>query len=422
MWRHLGILLLLAALHPACGSGGGGGGGGGPALGGGPVPPVTGTGAVPAGLPAHVAIGLGNFDLAWPGASGVPWGYRYQYISSGVNTPNGWTTWNAPPGEFALLYMNASFSQGMIPVFDYYQLRASTPNPGSENPDPKLQNASTMNAYFADFKLLMDKCKQYNKTVIVHIEPDFWGFCQSVHGNDPSVIPVAVASSGYADVSGFPNNLPGFAQALVHLRDLYASNCLLALHASHWAAGYDLILNSADPVVQATKTSNFFNALGASFELLFHDPSDRDSGFKQAVYGDGGASWWDGADFDRYRTYLGKVWELTGRRGILWQMPIGNTVMKSCNNTWGHYQDNRVEYFLQAGNRQHIVDYAAAGVIALLYGNPEAGTTSYTDSMGDGVTNPGSGTTATRADDDGGFLRNSAFDYYFTGPGPVPLP
>jgi hypothetical protein len=420
MGRHLVILVLLATLHPACGGGGGGGGGGGPALGGGPVPPVTGSGAVPAGLPAHVSVGLGNFDLSWVNGSGVTWGYRYQYISSGVNTPNGWTTWNSPPGEFALLYMNASHSKGMIPVFDYYQMRASNPNPGSENPDPKLQNASTMYSYFADFKLLMDMCKQYNKTVVVHIEPDFWGFCQSVHGDDPSVIPVAVASSGYADVAGFPNNLPGFAQALVHLRDRYASNCLLALHASHWGAGADLIKNHVDPIQHANRTAGYFNALGANFELLFHDPADRDAGYNQLINGDGGASWWVNADFDRYRTYLGQMWTVTGRRGILWQIPLGNTVMKTCDNTWGHYQDNRVEYWLQSGNRPNILAFANAGVIALLFGNPQSGTTSYTDAMGDGVTNNGTGTTATLSDDDGGFLRTSTGAYYTAGPVPLP--
>ncbi|MBI3857768.1 MAG: hypothetical protein HY293_18965, partial [Planctomycetes bacterium] len=378
------------------------------------------TGAVPAGLPAHVAVGLGNFDLTWPNASGVPWGYRYQYLSGGVNTGSGWSTWNAPAGEFALLYMNASFGAGMIPVFDYYQLRGSSPNVGSENPDPKLQNGATMNAYFADYKLLMQKCGQYDKTVIVHIEPDFWGFCQNVHGDDPSVIAVSVAASGFADVSAYHNNLPGFAQALVHLRDLYAPKAVLALHASHWGAGGDLILNNLDPIVHANRTGGYFNALGASFELLFHDPSDRDAGFKQAIYGDGGASWWDASDFDRYRTYLGQMWAVTGRRGILWQMPVGNTVMKTCDNTWGHYQDNRAEYFLLAANKPHVVAYASSGVIALLFGPTDDGTTHYHDNRADGVTNGGSGTTSTSPDDDGGFLRTSTGAYY--GSGPVSLP
>jgi hypothetical protein len=86
-----------------------------------------------------------------------------------------------------------------------------------------------------------------------------------------------------------------------------------------------------------------------------------------------------------------------------------------------HYQDNRAEYFLKSGNRQHLVDDASAGVIALLFGNPEPGTTSATDSRGDGIANGGAtGLTATVSDDDGGFLRSSAGACY--GAGPVSLP
>jgi hypothetical protein len=395
MRRRISIILLLALLRPACGDG--------VPLGGPPVPPVVGSGLLPAGLPNHLAIGLGNFDIGpgtWISASGVAWKYRYQYLSGGVDPGKGWSTWNTPAGDFALRYMNKSLANGMIPVFDYYQIRESSPNAGSEDPDSKLQNPTTMNRYFGDFKLLMDQCKTFNNPVIVHIEPDFWGFCQNRHGDDPSVIPVAVAASGFADAAGFPNNLPGFAQALVHLRDVYASNALIALHASHWGAGGDLILNQLNADNHAIKTGGFFNALGANFELLFHDPTDRDAGYKQFVYLDGGASWWDDSDFTRYHDYLLKMWTVTGRRGMLWQLPIGNTVSPVCNDTDYHYRDNRAEYFLLAANRTHLTNFANAGVIALLYGTPEAKTTHFEDIDVDGV------------DDDGGFLRTSAGAYY----------
>lgn len=418
--RSGSAFVLLAALLPACG-GGGGSSGSGVTLGGGPVTPVVGSGAVPVGLPARLAIGLGDFELSWVTASGVPWDYRYTYLSGGVNTGAGWSTWNSPPGEYALLYMNASSGAGMVPVLTYYQIVNSSPNPGSQDPDPKLQNLSTMYAYFEDFKLLMQMCQQFGKTVIVHVEPDFWGFCQSAHGDDPSVIPVAVDASGYPDAAGFPNNLPGFAQTLVHLRDRYGPNAVLAFHASDWAAGDDLILNHADPVVQANRTGGFLNSLGAGFEMLFHDPTDRDAGYKQFVEGDGGASWWASADFARYQSYLARMYAVTGRRGILWQMPLGNTLMRTCDNTTGHYQDNRVEFFLKAGNGANLSNFAAAGVVAILYGATLDATTHYDDHQGDGITNGGaSGTTSTVSDDDGGFFRSAAGAYYAGGPTPLP--
>lgn len=409
MGMRVAAVLLSLSILPACGSGGGGGGGGG--------------GGIPAGLPLHFAFGLGNDpgSLDWMTSSGVPWGYRYQYLSGGVNTGGGWAGWNSPAGEFALLYMDQSSGAGIVPVLVYYQIVQSTPDAGSENPDAKLQDAATMSAYFADWDLLMRKAGEFGKPVVVIVEPDFWGNCQQIHGDDPAAVPVAVASSGFPGAAGFPDTLPGFARLLVKLRDAHAPKAVLAFHASHWGAGADLILNEAEPVAHADKTAAFFNALGASYDLLSHDPSDRDAGFKQDIYDDGGASWWDGSDFDRYRAYLGRMRDVTGRRGILWQVPVGNTVMKTCDDTWGHYRDNRVQYFLLGGNRSHVEDYAAAGVIAVLFGSTDEGTTHYDDHRGDGVTNGGaSGLDAALPDDDGGFLRTAADAYYAAGPVPLP--
>ena len=423
-----GFLILCVALAPACG--GGGGGGGSPVSFAGvgvAATPSVGSGAVPAGLSPKFQLGIANFDLAWPNASGVPFGLRSQYLSGGVNTGTGWTTWNNPPGEFALLYMNASDGKGMIPVFDYYQLRESSPNVGSENPDPKLQNPGTMGAYYAEFKLLMQKCATFNKTVIVHVEPDFWGFCQSTHGSLPESIPVCVANTGFAEAAGLNDNLCGFAQLLVKLRDLNAPKVLIALHASHWGSGADLIKNAVDPVTQADAIGGYFTRLGANFDLLLHDPSDRDAGYYQYIVGDGGASWWAApADFDRYRNYLSRMKTVTGRRGFLWQVPLGNTKMKTCGNLYGHYQDNRVEYWLDDVAHANVTAYAGAGVMGILWGAPQDGTTHYDDARSDGITNGGpAGTISTVSDDDGGYFRLRAAAYYSTtapNPGPVTLP
>ncbi|HLY11022.1 MAG TPA: hypothetical protein VKW04_17100 [Planctomycetota bacterium] len=431
-----GFLVLCTLVGPACGGGGGGGGGTGGAP---PVfsgvgvaaTPSVGSGAVPAWLSSNVELGIANFDTTWTTSAGIPFGFRSQYLSGGVNTGSGWTTWNSPPGEFASLYMNAS--GGMIPVFDYYQLRGSSPNIGSENPDPKLQDPSTMSAYYAEFTLLMQKCFAFGKPVIVHVEPDFWGFCEQVHGALPESIPVCVANTGLADAAGLHDNLCGFAQLLVLLRDQYAPHgvnppkVLIAFHASHWGTGADLIKNHVDPVVQANAIGGFFIKLGANFDLLFHDPGDRDAGYYQYVLGDGGASWWaDPADFDRYQSYLAQMKTVTGRRNILWQVPLGNTKTRTVNNSNGHYQDNRVEYWLDDTPHAAITAYAGAGVIGILWGAPQSGCTHYDDSAADGVTNPGlTGTTETVSDDDGGYLRARAAAYYSTtapNPGPVPNP
>ena len=119
---------------------------------------------------------------------------------------------------------------------------------------------------------------------------------------------------------------------------------------------------------------------------IFFDPSDRDAGYYQAQRGDGGAHWWDESDFQRFRDFVGRLVDDTGRKAMLWQVPVGNTLYRSVNNSWGHYQDNRAQYWL--GDRAHLQELVDYGVIGLLFGAGADGCTMYTDQTGDGVTNP----------------------------------
>jgi hypothetical protein len=371
----------------------------------------------PAGIPHRLGIGLMNSpeQLGWMTSSGIPWDYRYQYLTGGVNTGGGWANWTWPYGSFVDSYLNDSGSNGYIPVFTYYQIVPSAPEPWSEDVMPKLQNPSTMNAYFGDFALLMQEAGAYGRPVIVHVEPDMWAYIQRASGANAAAAPVSVASSGFAEVAGYPDSASGFARALVHLRDVYAPNVALGFHASAWATGVDLTLNDADPYAVADGIYEFYRSLNAPFDLLFFDPSDRDAGYYQFQRGDGGAHWWDEGDFWRFREFVGRLVDRTGRKAMLWQVPIGNTVYRTMDNSWGHYQDNHAQYWL--GDRQRMQDLVDYGVIGLLFGAGANGCTMYTDAMGDGITNPpGDGLKAQYADDDGGYLRLSAAEYYRAGP------
>jgi hypothetical protein len=374
--------------------------------------------SIPVGLPDHLGIGLmnGPLQLSWMTASGIPWDYRYQYLTGGVNTGEGWTTWNDPPGSFADIYLQDSGANGYIPVLTYYQVVPSAPDPWGEDVSIKLQNASTMQAYYAEWKLLMQKAGAYGNPVVVHVEPDLWGYMQQGYGNNANNVPVKVAASGFGEVAGYPNTAAGFARALIHLRDVYAPNVVLGYHFSHWATGEDLIINDADPIAIADQLWAFYQSLGANFDLIFFDPTDRDAAYYQLW--DGGAHWWDDADYTRYRTFVGRLVEKTGKWAVLWQVPIGNTLYRSQNNSWGHYQDNHVQNWV--GDRQHLLDYVDAGVMAIMYGAGAYGMSMYTDEMGDGITNPapinGNNLVAQYADDDGGYLRLKAAQYYQEGP------
>src|SRR6202158_3500586 len=135
----------------------------------------------------RLQFGLSNLDATWMTSSGVPWKYRFQYLSAGVNTGKGWDPGQdppKPPGQFAADYMTASTAApaAYIPVFTYYELLQSTPSSGSSESDrvfSHLHNGATMNAYYANFKLLMQKAGAYGGQVGVDGGPGFWGVIQA---------------------------------------------------------------------------------------------------------------------------------------------------------------------------------------------------------------------------------------------------
>ena len=436
------------------------------------TPTTTPTGQRPVGLPSHFAIGLAAQPpelqpSGWVGASGIPFDYTYQYLAGGVNNGQGWQHWNTS-AQFPLWYARDAKARSAIPVFPYYMLLQST-GPcdacGEAQQDlAHMNSASVMAAYYADFAKLMqrlgpgthDGIAGYGQTAIVHVEPDLSGYAQQAvldnakcfgfctgTGNNPSLLKASVASSGYAPVSAYPNTFRGFNLALLHLRDLYAPNVKLAFHISLWATGPDIGSStwaSDDPVALGNTAGTFANLSGVSsapagtstYDLLFNDVADRDAGYYKYVVGRPNV-WWDKQNvalpnFTRFEKYLDAVRDTTGRWIIVWQIPLGNQYFQTVNNTNGHYQDNRAEYFF--GHVQEMIDH---GVIGLLFGRGNAGSTTNTNDQGDDITNPPSfcttdGTSSgqvcnnhqsTVADDDGGYLRMASTSYYAN---PAPLP
>src|SRR5947209_2127693 len=264
----------------------------------------------PSGLPTTFRFGVSaspsNSGIyGWMPNSGVPWNYAYQYLSGGTNTNSGWETWNSS-GQFALYYANGAASHNYIPVFSYYELLNSNGTCGSCGEGQKdlsnLNNASLMNSYFANFRLLMQRLGSgtyggitgFGKTAIVHVEPDLSGYAQqavlnngncygycTAQGNNPSYLKASVAASGDADAQGYPNTYQGFNWALLHIRDTYAPSVKLAVHISDWAAGAD-VGSSTDPNLNATslgQTAGSFAAQSgitgvpsgtSSYDLLFN--------------------------------------------------------------------------------------------------------------------------------------------------------
>ena len=88
---------------------------------------------LPAHWPRTLQIGMTDEpDGAAALRAAAPFGFRYQYLSGGVNTGQGWSTWN-PGGSFASMYVRDSWSHGITPVFSYYMMLQSKPGGGDES-------------------------------------------------------------------------------------------------------------------------------------------------------------------------------------------------------------------------------------------------------------------------------------------------
>lgn len=356
---------------------------------------------LPHGWPKTLQVGLTD---APGGAAALrtsaPFGFRYQYLAGGVNTGQGWATWN-PDGSFASMYVQDSWSHNTTPVLTYYMLLQSSPH-GSDEAQTDLahlRDAQVMQAYWQDVRLLFQRVRG-TKPVVVHVEPDLWGYLEQA----------GAVSLGSA-----------FAQQWVRLRDSLAPNVILAYHMSGWGTKHDIVFEDpGDATVRAyaTESATFYRVLHAKFDVSFEDFSDRDAGFYDKINGNP-KTWFTPADFHRHLLYGATFVKLAGVRMAAWQIPLGNTLMRASDNTWGHYQDNRVEWLLGSAGRSHLRAYVNAGYVGFLFGGGADGTTCACDARHDGVTNPqpigGNTGVSLSADDDGGYFRAQARAYYRAG-------
>ncbi|HLF78925.1 MAG TPA: hypothetical protein VJB57_15710, partial [Dehalococcoidia bacterium] len=167
----------------------------------------------------------------------APYGFRYQYLAGGVNTGSGWANWN-PGGNFVTYYIQDSAANSITPVFTYYMMYQSNPGVSSGEANGvfnNMQNTSTMTAYYNDLKLFFQRAGAFSSPVVLHVEPDLWGYLeQRTPSDDATAVPAQVAATGLSELAGLPNNVRGFAQAIVRLRDAYAPNVELGYHMSFW--------------------------------------------------------------------------------------------------------------------------------------------------------------------------------------------
>jgi hypothetical protein len=168
--------------------------------------------------------------------------------------------------------------------------------------------------------------------------------------------------------------------------------------------------------------------MGAGFDMLSWNPADRDAAWYENTQGSN--RWWDTNNvteptYNTMGAWIGRIVQATSKRVVVWQVPNGNKTYRSENNTDGHWQDNKTDYFLNpTTGRQHIQDWANLGVMGIWWGSGAGSQSHYFDYKEDGITNPapinGNNEMALYADDDGGNIRVRSDAYYTEGTIPLP--
>ena len=241
------------------------------------------------------------------------------------------------------MYVQDSWAHGEIPVLTYYMLLQSNPHGGDEAPDGPLAPArpAVMQAYYSDVRLLFQRARG-PKPVVVHVEPDLWGYIEQANA-------VALGSA--------------CAQQWVSLRDSARAERDPRLPPDGWGTKHDIVYEDpSDATVRAyaTRVGPVLPRVAREVRPLVRGLLRPGRGLLQKIQGNA-KTWFTPADFHRHLLFGATFVKLAGVRMAAWQIPLGNTLMSAMDNTWGHYQDNRVQWLLGSSGRAHLRAYANAG-------------------------------------------------------------
>lgn len=291
-----------------------------------------------------------------------------------------WGCWQwdqDPPGVYATNFISVNEGaqwQGagrpQIPWFTYYEeLQASGLGEGAAQL-AALNDSAFLTRYLADWRFLLQKIGAHK--VLLHIEPDMWGYVEQL-SSDPHGVPAAVSAANPTDCASHENSAAGLARCMIHMVRVYAPNARVGLHASAWGTNFDVFGNdnpALDVAAEAGKLVAFFTELGATDgDFIVADPSDRDAGYYQSI---GRDTWWDETNATIPNFHQAFSWTKMVSEGLnlpvfFWQIPVGNMGLSDSTD---HWKDNRVDYLLG-----HTDEVVAAHVVGLHFGAGMGGMT-----------------------------------------------
>jgi hypothetical protein len=341
----------------------------------------------------RLIVGLTGSDMA---AAAAPFDLRYVYLSGGLFTnptpcttcgtscgTTWWGCYNTPPGMYASYFVTSAqgATPAQVPMFTYYEIlqtAVATINgfqEGTAEVTVAATNVGIMTRYYNDWRFLLNIIG--TTKVMLHIEPDFWGYVRQA--GDPTMLAAAVSSANPTDCGLQPSTIAGMGQCMIAMVRKYAPNAFVGLQASAWNIAGNTS-SSTNVAADATAVAAMLKSCGqSSGDFVVVETSDRDAGYYQLV--ESQDRWWDPTDtvlpdYAQDLTWIKALTEALGVPALYWQTPLGNSLQ---NNTPNHYKDNRVDYFFGGSASQvesgtavtvpaHWSELAAAHVIGVAFG------------------------------------------------------
>jgi hypothetical protein len=358
-----------------------------------------GNATIPA-LPKHVLIGwgAGNYNDTWAKNSGTKYDVQWTYLSGQAG--NNWYNdygYGAADGSMLNDILSTIDSYGFIPGIHLYNMGYGH-DQGDAGLLTEIQNATWTKQYFTEFKVMMQKIKNFGKPVIIVLEGDSFGMVEMLTSNKPNTA-AAVASTGLPELAGLPNTVAGFGMAFLAMRkSVGVPNVAMGPDTPYYAANGD-IMNYPPADTDALQAHvdfqwSFFGPLGVGtnqtgdrFDFSASCPRAAD----QDAYSDGRDKWSNSdtasvnsPSISRYIEWLRLYNQTSGVPWVLHQVPIGNSqhlnTAYSANTARSGYRDILVEYLFQyespastALRTTHVGNFAHAGVAAFLFGFSDDG-------------------------------------------------
>lgn len=266
-----------------------------------------------------------------------------------------WGCWQwegDPIGQFVPDYVRETREAGAVPVFTWYTwLDVSQQDEGADALRA-LADPEPVAAWFDAYRFFLQRLRDAGEgPVVVHLEPDLWGFVQQAGGAD--AVPVAINATD-PRCEGLSDDVSGLSRCLLTVLRDEVPWAKVGLHASHWGAAADALhddLTAEQRSEHARATAAFLDTLGVrDFDLFVVEMSDRDAGF------DG--RHWEDDDFVAALTWASELAAATERPYLWWQIPVGTP---DGTNACGDYQDNRLDWLL--AHRSEVAEHGAVGVL-----------------------------------------------------------